>query len=149
MIECVQFLTFEITEDVVLARSGDKIREAIKHFRDMGIYVSLDDFGTGYASFQHLREIELDELKIDRSFVVNLVEDRNTRVLVEGFMSICRGLKIDVVAEGVETEEQLQKVQDLGCKYAQGYLFGEAKPASETLDQLRAMPIIRSAAGWS
>ncbi len=145
--DCAQFLTFEITEDVVLARSGDKIREAIKYFRDMDINISLDDFGTGYASFQHLREIDLDELKIDRSFVANLSGDRSTRVLVDGFMTICRGLRIEVVAEGVETQEQLQKVRELGCKYAQGYLFGKAKPASEALAQLEAMEITKTKAG--
>jgi diguanylate cyclase (GGDEF)-like protein len=125
-------LIFEITEDVFIARAADMIQDSIARFRLAGLRVSLDDFGTGFASFQHLRQLEFDELKIDPSFVRDLGTDPAATVLVEGFLSIARGLGVTVIAEGVETEEQRQRLLAMGCRHAQGYLFGKAMPLDET-----------------
>lgn len=124
-------ITFEITEDVFIARSGEMIKNSIKHFRRSGVRISLDDFGTGFASFQHLRQLEFDELKIDTSFVQGLGIDPAAEVLVGGFLSIASGLGVQVIAEGVETSDQLHRLRQLGGKFAQGYLFGRAMPLDE------------------
>ncbi len=124
-------ITFEITEDVFIARSGEMIKNSIKHFRRAGVRISLDDFGTGFASFQHLRQLEFDELKIDTSFVQGLGVDPAAEVLVGGFLSIASGLGVQVIAEGVETSDQLHRLRQLGGKFAQGYLFGRAMPLDE------------------
>jgi diguanylate cyclase (GGDEF)-like protein len=122
---------FEITEDVFIARSADMIQDSIARFRLAGLRVSLDDFGTGFASFQHLRQLEFDELKIDPSFVRDLGTDPAAAVLVDGFLAIARGLGVTVIAEGVETEAQRQRLLAAGCRHAQGYLFGKAMPLDE------------------
>ena len=116
-------LTFEITEDVFIARSGDMIKRSIDHFRQSGIRVSLDDFGTGFASFQHLRLLEFDEMKLDTSFVQGLGVDPSAGVLVESFLSIGRGLGVQIIAEGVETEAQLAHLTAHKCDEVQGYLL--------------------------
>jgi diguanylate cyclase len=131
-------LTFEITEDVFIARAGDIIKDSIAHFRRAGVRISLDDFGTGFASFQHLRQLEFDELKIDTSFVRDLGHDPAATVLVDGFLCIARGLGVDVIAEGVETETQRDILLSMGCRHAQGYLFGRAMPLDETRIRLAA-----------
>ncbi len=124
-------VVLEITEDVFIARSADAIRGSIAHFRAAGIGVALDDFGTGYASLQHLREVEFDEIKIDRSFVTDLGQDPAAEVLVAGLVTIGRSLGVRMIAEGVETEAQRRHLLRLGCRWAQGYLLGQAMPYAE------------------
>ena len=131
-------LTLEITEDVFIARSGDMIQRTIAFFRQSGIRVSLDDFGTGFASFQHLRELEFDELKLDTSFVQGLGVDNAAGVLVENFLSIGKGLGVQVVAEGVETNAQLIQLRQMGCDVAQGHLFGAAMPLDAAISLMRS-----------
>jgi diguanylate cyclase (GGDEF)-like protein len=125
-------LAFEITEQVFTARSADIIRDSIARFRLAGLRISLDDFGTGLASFKHLRQLEFDEFKIDSSIVRDIGTDPAAAVLVEGFLAIARGLGVSVIAEGVETEEQRRRLIAMGCRLAQGYLFGRAMPIEET-----------------
>ncbi len=134
----IRHITFEITEDVFINRSADIIQASIAQFRAAGVRVSLDDFGTGFASFQHLRQLEFDELKIDTSFVADLGVDPAAEVLIAGFLSIGAGLGVQVIAEGVETPDQLRHLRRLGCKIAQGYLFGKAMPLDETRIRLFA-----------
>ena len=131
-------ITFEITEDVFINRAADIIQASIARFRAAGVRVSLDDFGTGFASFQHLRQLEFDELKIDTSFVADLGVDPAAEVLIAGFLSIGAGLGVQVIAEGIETPDQLRHLRKLGCKVAQGYLFGKAMPLDETRIRLFA-----------
>ena len=131
-------LTLEITEDVFISRSGDLVQRAIKAFRDEGIRISLDDFGTGFASFQHLRDLEFDELKLDKNFVRGLGVDPKAAVFGRGIMEIGKGLGIQVVAEGVETIAQLDLLVEMGCGIVQGHLFGAALPASEAHALLKA-----------
>lgn len=131
-------LTFEITEDIFIARAGEIIRRSIQLFRDAGVRISLDDFGTGYASLQHLKEMEFDELKLDTGFVRDLGFDPAARVLIEGLVTISKGLKVDLIAEGVETAQQRDMLRDMGCKYVQGYFYGAAMPLHETCLRLHA-----------
>ena len=128
-------LTFEITEDIFIARSGDIIQKTIADFRRAGVRISLDDFGTGYASFQHLRELEFDELKVDTTFVNDLGVDPSATVLIDGFLRIAEGLGVQVVVEGVERKNQLELLRKMGCAYVQGHYYGAAMPFNET--QLR------------
>ncbi|WP_341366574.1 EAL domain-containing protein [Yoonia sp. BS5-3] len=125
-------LTFEITEDIFIARSSDIIQRSIANFREAGVRISLDDFGTGFASFQHLKDLEFDELKLDTGFVRDLGVDPAAHVLVEGLLTIGEGLGVVVVAEGVETPQQEQMLTEMGCSIVQGYLYGMAAPISET-----------------
>lgn len=134
--EACRHITLEITEDVFIARSADIIQNSIAHFRSLGMRVSLDDFGTGFASFQHLRELEFDELKIDVSFVAGLGVDTNAEVLVQGFLQIAQGLGVTVIAEGVETDAQANQLRSMGCRIAQGYLFGRALPFADIYTRL-------------
>ena len=129
--DIVPHLVFEITEDVFVTRSAEIIQDSIARFRDAGLRISLDDFGTGFASFSHLRRLAIDEIKIDSSFVLDLGTDPVAGILVEGFLSIARGLGVTAIAEGVETEEQRRRLLAMGCRYAQGYLFGRAMPFAD------------------
>lgn len=134
--DAARHLTFEITEDVFIARASDTIQASISSFRALGVRISLDDFGTGFASFHHLRQLEFDELKIDTSFVSSLGFDSTSEVLVRGFLSIASGLGVTVVAEGVETEDQRRDLINMGCMTAQGYLFSRAVPIEQATDLL-------------
>jgi len=130
-------LTIEVTEDVFIAHAADAIKTSIASFRARGVRISLDDFGTGFASFQHLRQLEFDELKIDTSFVAGLGQDDTSDVLVRGFLDIAAGLGADVVAEGVETQQQRDELIKMGCVHAQGHLFYTARPLADVFDLLR------------
>lgn len=134
--DVAQHLTFEITEDVFIARAADTIQASIATFRGLGVRISLDDFGTGFASFHHLRQLDFDELKIDTSFVAGLGHDATSEVLVRGFLSIASGLGVSVIAEGVETEQQSRDLINMGCLTAQGYLFSPAVPLERATDLL-------------
>lgn len=131
-------LTFEITEDIFIARSSEIIRRSIVLFRQAGVRVSLDDFGTGYASLQHLKELEFDELKLDTGFIRDLGRDPAAMVLVEGLVTISKGLNVTLIAEGVETWQQRDMLHDMGCKYVQGFLYGMALPFEEAYLRLSA-----------
>ena len=129
-------ITFEVTEDVFNARASDAIQASIASFRDLGLRISLDDFGTGHASFNHLNQLDFDELKIDKSIVSSLGHDTRSEVLVKGFLDIASGLGVSVIAEGVETQEQSQQLINIGCTVAQGFLYSEALPFNDAAELL-------------
>jgi EAL domain-containing protein (putative c-di-GMP-specific phosphodiesterase class I) len=116
----------EITEKILL--EGNIFFYWIEKCRTMGFPVSLDDFGTGYSMLSYLSEFNVDSLKIDQSFVKKIEQDPKTRIIIQAIINIAKGLNIDVVAEGVETEKQALILRELGCDFLQGYYFG--KPAS-------------------
>jgi EAL domain-containing protein (putative c-di-GMP-specific phosphodiesterase class I) len=92
----------------------------------MGIRLALDDFGTGYSSLSHLERYPVDAIKIDASFVAGLPDNPRDVAIIAAVLGISRALNLVAVAEGVETAEQRDRLQDLGCDQAQGYLFGQA-----------------------
>ena len=129
-------LTFEVTEDIFIGRAGRMIQDSISLLRLSGVRISLDDFGTGFASFQHLQELEFDELKLDTGFVRRLGTDRATDVLVKSFLDMGRGLGVSIVAEGVETQAQLDILRGMGCQIVQGYYYSPARPFAEMREML-------------
>ena len=120
-------LHLELTESVFADRT--LVTGPLLRLRDLGVQVSIDDFGTGYSSLSYLRDLPIDCLKIDRSFVQGLGSDRRDNALVGAVVGMATELGLKVVAEGVETEEQLAQLERLGCTLAQGYLFGRPAPA--------------------
>lgn len=117
-------LRLELTESLLI---GDikKAMEKIERLKALGVSLSIDDFGTGYSSLQYLKQLSLDEIKIDQSFIKDCLHDKNDASIVEAILSMGQKLGIDVIAEGVETQEQFEYLTHLGCLYFQGYFFGK------------------------
>ncbi len=130
-------LMLEVTESVIAENIAASI-EQMERIRGTGVRFSLDDFGTGYSSLSYLRQLPIDELKIDISFVSTLLTNPETRTIVEIILMLADALKLNVVAEGVEYEEQLQALLELGCKGFQGYFFSRPQPPEVILEQLLA-----------
>ena len=120
-------LELEITESVVMDRSEVGIR-ALRQLRALGVRLVLDDFGTGYSSLAYLKHLPLDTIKVDRTFVAGL-EEAADRSIVDAVVAIAHGLGLGVVAEGIETERQADRLRELGCDLGQGYLFARPLPA--------------------
>jgi EAL domain-containing protein (putative c-di-GMP-specific phosphodiesterase class I) len=114
----------------------------------MGVSIALDDFGTGYSSLSHLRKLRFDKIKIDRSFVLSMQNNEDSRKLVDAVIGLGKSLGLPTTAEGIETEENAKWLAQNGCSYGQGYLFGKAMPAAEVAPFLRRddMPITKQRA---
>ena len=132
-------LEFEITESVVMDQSEASV-ERLRGLRSLGVKLALDDFGTGYSSLSYLRQLPLDTIKIDRSFVSAIGTDRESTPIVQAVIALAHGLEINVVAEGIETEGQLAALRDLACDRAQGYLFSRPLPGAQLEALLAASP---------
>ena len=116
-------LCLELTESLLLHRTEESLRK-LSQLRDMGIILSIDDFGTGYSSLAYLKQLPINELKIDRSFISEIDSDASSAILVRTMISIGLQFGLEVVAEGVETEAQYRQLLEMGCTRFQGYLFG-------------------------
>jgi diguanylate cyclase (GGDEF)-like protein/PAS domain S-box-containing protein len=116
-------LKLELTE-TMLQGDVQKTVMTMRRLKEEGVQFSLDDFGTGYSSLQYLKQLPLDQLKIDQTFVRDIVTDPNDRAIVATIIAIARHLGLDVIAEGVETQAQLEVLRECGCSRYQGYLFG-------------------------
>ncbi len=125
-----RLLKLELTESMLIDNVQDAILK-MQLLKEIGIRISLDDFGTGYSSLQYLKELPLDQLKIDQSFIKDINRDRGSGAIVSTIIAMARGLKINVIAEGVETEEQREFLENVGCIHFQGYLFGKPMPIEE------------------
>ncbi|MDO8345690.1 MAG: EAL domain-containing protein [Cellvibrio sp.] len=123
-------LDMEITEGIVIQRVDDAI-QTMTTLSERGISFSLDDFGTGYSSISYLKRLPVSTLKIDKSFVRDIIDDRNDRVLVETIITMGRLLDMELVAEGVEQAEQLAILKSFGCDFYQGYLSSQAVPLAD------------------
>jgi EAL domain-containing protein (putative c-di-GMP-specific phosphodiesterase class I) len=120
-------LKLELTESLVLDNVADTI-EKMHQLKAIGVSFSMDDFGTGYSSLAYLTQLPLDQLKIDRSFVLNLPDNINDGIIAKTIISMGRSLALDVIAEGVETEGQYEFLERFGCHGYQGYLYSRAVP---------------------
>jgi diguanylate cyclase (GGDEF)-like protein/PAS domain S-box-containing protein len=123
-------LELEITESVLL-KDNDTNLAMLAHLREMGVHISLDDFGTGYSSLSYLRSFRFDKLKIDRSFVQDLAHSDSAKAIVNSVIGLGKSFGVSLVAEGVETQEQLEYLQQHGCDEVQGYLLGRPQPPEE------------------
>lgn len=123
-------LKLELTEGILLKNIEDIISK-MQQLRILGLRFSLDDFGTGYSSLQYLKRLPLSQLKIDQSFVRDLVSNSNGQAIVSTIIAMARSLQLDVIAEGVETVEQRSLLEKLGCHRYQGYLYGKPVPAGQ------------------
>ncbi|WP_168215647.1 sensor domain-containing protein [Marinobacter confluentis] len=128
-------LLLEITETVVAENIYHSIRQ-MELIRALGVQFSLDDFGTGYSSLSYLRQLPIDELKIDKTFVDSLLHDEEGYAIVRAILSLAHSLKLSVVAEGIEEQPQWQELKTLGCEGFQGYLFSRPCPASQITEEL-------------
>jgi EAL domain-containing protein (putative c-di-GMP-specific phosphodiesterase class I) len=119
-------LELEVTESVV--QTDERNLTIFKSLRDLGIKLAIDDFGTGYSSFASLKHLQVDNLKIDKYFVDDMLEDKKSLLLISSMIKMGHQLGHGIIAEGVETTKQLSILKNLGCETAQGYLF--SKPVS-------------------
>ena len=125
-----QWLEFELTETAVMRRS-DLVKQTMDALGRLGVRFSLDDFGTGFSSFVHLNSLPITLLKIDKSFVGGMESREENRKLVHAMINLAHNLKLEVVAEGVETPEQLALLRDFGCDQVQGYFISKPLPLTE------------------
>ena len=130
-------LEFELTETQLL-EDLDRASEVLDEIRSLGVTIAVDDFGTGYSSMTYLRHLPIDSIKIDQSFIAGATEEGFDSTVVESLLAIGRTLQLDVVAEGVETQLQLDYVRDRGCDRAQGYLLARPMPAEQFTAKLLA-----------
>jgi diguanylate cyclase (GGDEF)-like protein len=130
-------LCLEVTESLLMGDVEGSVA-MLRELASLGVSLSIDDFGTGYSSLAHLKRFPLDELKIDKSFVDGLGTDDDDTAIVAAVVAMAHALQLSVVAEGVETALQLERLRTLGCEQAQGYLFGRPGPP-ETIDVLLSL----------
>ncbi len=128
-------LKLELTESCLMTEI-DSAREVLSQLQALHIGLKLDDFGTGYSSLSYLRSLHFDSLKIDRSFVNRVASDHDAHAVVGAIMELARTLHMNVVAEGIESEDQLKELMELGCDVGQGFLFSKPVPAEAAEQQL-------------
>jgi predicted signal transduction protein with EAL and GGDEF domain len=126
-------LSFEITENDLVS-DADRAVEYLQAFRDTGFHIALDDFGTGYSSLAYLKDLPIDILKVDKSFVLNLDTQHSDQKIVQSTLSLAHAFGLSVVAEGVENKATLSLLSEWGCKWAQGYYISRPIPADEFID---------------
>jgi len=124
-------LKLEVTESRML--DYEPVAAVMRHCREHGIRFALDDFGTGYSNLTHLHKLDFEYMKLDQAFARHMFDTPEAMVIVEAIVAMANGIGAKVVCEGVETQAQLQRLRELGVRYAQGYLIGKAAPAEEVL----------------
>ncbi len=135
-------LKLELTESVVLTDVEETVQKMLD-LKKLGVQFSMDDFGTGYSSLSYLKRLPLDQIKIDQSFVRDIVTDKSDAIIVKTIIDMSINFNLEVIAEGVETGEQLEILRQNGCQAFQGYLFGKAVPLAEFEAQTRRSEIAR------
>lgn len=135
-------LEVEVTEHVFIERGSDFVGRALKTLSRAGVKIALDDFGTGYSSLSHLRDYPVDVVKIDRSFIDRVDSDPEVCAIVRAVIELAKSLNLEVVAEGVETARQLERLAELGCRMGQGFYFGRAIEAQEVPN------LLKNSTGW-
>jgi diguanylate cyclase (GGDEF)-like protein len=125
-------LTIEVTESALMD-NPERSFETLRHLRDLGIRVAIDDFGTGYSSLSYFKNIPANELKVDKSFVFNMLKDSADRKIVETVINLAHSFGLETVAEGVKNEETFELLREMGCDLAQGYWIGKPMSAAEFL----------------
>ena len=126
-------LCLEMTESLFVDFESGRVQKVVADLKALGVRLALDDFGTGYSSLSYLNQLPFDKLKIDKSFVRNSIAGEKERNLLDVIVKLGQGLGMDVIAEGVETSEELEILRAIGCKLVQGYIFGKPAPPDEAL----------------
>ncbi|MEF9672731.1 EAL domain-containing protein [Pseudomonas sp. PCH446] len=134
-----QWLELEITEGV-LARDIDNARETLMALKELGVHVAIDDFGTGYSSLAYLKRFPIDVLKIDQSFVRDMLLDKSDLAIVEAIIKLGQALGLELVAEGVETQQQADLLLEQGCRIMQGFLYCRPVPFTQICTVLSSWP---------
>jgi EAL domain-containing protein (putative c-di-GMP-specific phosphodiesterase class I) len=124
------WLELEITESTIM-QDSELTRSALGEVSDMGLSLALDDFGTGHSSLSYLKRFPIDRIKIDRSFIAEIPADANDCAITSAIIAMAHSLRLGVVAEGVETQEQMAFLRERGCDEVQGFLFSPAVTAAE------------------
>ena len=130
------YLELEITENSLMQSMEENI-EILDRLRQMGVRIALDDFGTGYSSLNYLQQLPINNMKIDKSFVQDIAKDRNKSYIAESIIQLAHRLNLEVIAEGVETEEQLRALVSKNCDIIQGYIFSKPLPSGQVERILR------------
>ena len=130
-------ITLEITESALIDNVDDA-QEVLSNVRAMGVRIAIDDFGTGYSSLSYFARFRPDVLKLDKSFVDNIATDAMVRTVVEGVIDLAHKLGVTVVAEGVETQEQLDTLREMNCDKVQGFLLSRPVPLANLMAQAGA-----------
>jgi diguanylate cyclase (GGDEF)-like protein/PAS domain S-box-containing protein len=144
-----QLLALELTEGSLFeSRTGEFREDALASLRDLGVKLAIDDFGTGYSSLSYLKRWRVDSLKIDRSFVRDIATDPSDHAIVSAIVAMARSLNITVVAEGIESWQQLEILRNMGCSLAQGFLFAKPCSAIDAMRYLRVEPVSLIENGW-
>jgi Amt family ammonium transporter len=133
-------LRLEITENVIMDH-GELALKKLAEFHRLGVQFSVDDFGTGYSSLSYLQRFSYDTLKIDRSFISGMDATGDGAAIVKTIVALANMLNINVVAEGVETAVQLEKLREIGCSHAQGFLFSKPVDRSAAQEMLLHAPV--------
>ena len=138
-----KFVELEITESILMKDLGKSIK-LLTEIRDLGINIALDDFGTGYSSLSYLKQLPINTLKIDKSFIDNISTNSREKAIVDGIIQLAQKIGLDVIAEGVETKEQIQLLKQMGCNQIQGYYFSKPLPADEIEEKFLKTNVIEN-----
>ncbi|MEN8076615.1 bifunctional diguanylate cyclase/phosphodiesterase [Clostridioides difficile] len=130
-----RYIEFEITESILI-KSYDDTLESLYNLKQLGATIALDDFGTGYSSLNYLTKLPIDTLKIDRSFIIDMIENHKSRWIIENIIELSHKLGIEVVAEGVELEEQVDYLKSILCDIVQGYFYSKPESFEKVVDLL-------------
>jgi EAL domain-containing protein (putative c-di-GMP-specific phosphodiesterase class I) len=141
-----EWLLLEITESLLL-REAEQVWADLRVLRELGIRIAIDDFGTGYSSLSYLRQMPVDVLKIDKSFIDDILAGDHQRALVDAIVTLARNLDLTVVAEGIEQGGQRELLERMGCPYGQGYLFSRPVWPAEIPPLVKAEAIAAPAGG--
>ena len=128
------------TQVVSLWKVDDHATEALNRLKALGVQIAIDDFGTGYSSLSYLHQFPLDTLKIDRVFVNNMDKSESSLRIVASIAHLAHELGMDIVAEGIEEEAQMEALRDLGCQLGQGYFMSKPLPGDEALKLIESAP---------
>jgi EAL domain-containing protein (putative c-di-GMP-specific phosphodiesterase class I) len=123
-----KYLELEITESSIMRRAP-LVAELAMRLRDVGVGISIDDFGTGYSSLSYLKQIPIDKIMIDRSFIADMLNDVDDEAITIAIINLAHSLKLRVIAEGVESRAQLERLRSFGCNEVQGHYYSSAVPA--------------------
>jgi diguanylate cyclase (GGDEF)-like protein len=141
----------EVTESLVM-QYPERAAQILERFRDLGVGISCDDFGTGYSSLSSLRKLPFDTLKVDRSFIAADAQDQRAVVILDSIIAMAHALGLTIVAEGIENQEQVDRLGELDCDYGQGFFIGKAMTAKQVNDALAGLPYAsssgRTAISW-